>query len=244
MEEPKKKTQIIVITDNTEYGTCAEAFGAKVAEIFKASLLIKPYQQIGNKEYFLHQAESADTSMLVIGVDKNHRKATFTLKKALKFMKDSRIPILVVGKELPKENQFQNVLLPIDIEKNTKEKALWAGYFSRYYGATIHILYNQHKDEFLQKEIQDNLDFIHKLYNNLEINYKDHLLTDKNHCSDLASLSFAPQVNATLTVIMLTQYYSLIDWLFSPKEKEILQKAENFPVLCLNARDDLYVLCT
>lgn len=244
MEEPKKKTQIIVITDDTEFGACAEAYGAKIAEIFKASLLIKPYHQIGNKEYFLHQAESADTSMLVIGVDRKQRHATFTLKKALKFMRDSRIPVLVVGKELPKENQFQNVLLPIGIEKNTKEKALWAGYFSRYYGATIHILHTEYKDEFLQKEITDNLNFIRKLYQNLEITYQEHPLEANSTQPDMDSIFFAPRVDATLTVIMLTQYYSLIDWLFSPKEKDVLEKAGNFPVLCLNARDDLYVLCT
>lgn len=244
MEEPKRKTQIIAIIDDTSYGSCAEAFGVKVANIFKATLSLVHYKHLGNKEYFLHKAESEDTSMIIMGVDKRGKASAFSLKSALKFMRYSRIPILLVGNEFPTENQFQQVVLPIDIEKNTKEKSLWASYFSRYYGANIHLLYPKYKDEFLRKQVQDNLNFIYKLYDNLNVTYQEHQMDEEGANPDMEAVEKANLWEATLSVIMLTQYYSLIDWLFAPKEKYVLQKAGNLPVLCLNPRDDLYVLCT
>ena len=33
-------------------------------------------------------------------------------------------------------------------------------------------------------------------------------------------------------------------WLFGRKEKRLLKKAKGFPLLLINQRDDLYVLCT
>ena len=43
---------------------------------------------------------------------------------------------------------------------------------------------------------------------------------------------------------MMTSYYSLIDYIFGPKENAIIANDAGLPVLCINERDDLYVLCT
>jgi hypothetical protein len=43
---------------------------------------------------------------------------------------------------------------------------------------------------------------------------------------------------------MMTRFYSLIDMLFGAKESTVIGNEAGFPVLCVNERDDLYVLCT
>ena len=189
-------------------------------------------------------AEKTNTTMFVIGVSKKGKNNFFSLRKAIKFIRPSRIPVMTVGNKSPEATVYQHVILPLDIDRQAKEKALWAGYFSRFYCATVHILHTQFKDEFLKQKLKDNIAFTEKLYNNLNITYELHNITPTVDNMDKYSLKFASQINASLTVIMMTRFYSLIDLLFGPKESAIIGNEAGFPVLCVNEREDLYVLCT
>ena len=160
--------------------------------------------------------------MFVIGVDKKEKTGFFNISKAIRFIKPSRLPVMTVGKNLPADNAYQQVLLPVDIERQAKEKALWAGYFSRFYQSTIHILHAEYKDDGLKKMVSDNLDFVEKLYHNLEIQYVlDNTSPQKN--LDVYSLDFAPSVQASLTVIMMTKYFTPADIFAGPQEKKIIR---------------------
>lgn len=189
-------------------------------------------------------AEETNTIMFVIGVSKKGKNNFFNRKKAIKFIKPSRLPVMTVGNKLPEASVFQHVILPLDIDRQAKEKVLWAGYFSRFYVATVHVLHTVYKDAFLKKKLQDNIDFTEKLYKNLNVSYQLHAITPTVDNMDKHSLQYAQKINASLTVIMMTKYYSLIDYLAGPKESSIIGNDDGFPVLCINERDDLYVLCT
>ena len=194
-------------------------------------------------EKIYHYAEETNTIMFVIGVDNDSKKGFFSKKKAIRFIRPSRLPVMTVGKILPEKDIFRHVLLPLDIERQSKEKALWAGYFSRFYSSTIHILHTHYQDSGLQKQLADNIAFVEKLYGNLEVNYELNEV-DNVKDMDLFSLEYAPNLQASLTVIMMTKYFTLADVLSGPREKQIIGNSREFPVLCINQRDDLYVLCT
>ena len=189
-------------------------------------------------------AEETNTIMFVIGVYKEGKKSYFNRKRAVRFIKPSRIPVMTVGKTMPEATVYQHVILPLDIDRQAKEKVLWAGYFSRFYYATVHVLHTVYKDEFLKDKLKVNIAFTEKLYHNLEINYQLHEITPTVDNMDKYSLMYAKKINASLTVIMMTRYYSLIDCLFGTKEYAVIGNDEGLPVLCINERDDLYVLCT
>jgi len=275
LETEKKKTNIIVITDYSEYGDTAVRYSAILAAIFKSSLLIVDKikrhvnvhdesncfretiksleanginysiveKEFSYKELYAY-AEEVSAIMFVIAVSPKRGLSLFTKRQAAGFIKPSRVPVMTVGNRMPATNVFRNVILPLDIDRQSKEKALWAGYFSRYYCAMVHILFTTYKDSLLRKRVRENVAFTEKLYGNLEVKYELHEMTPTIDNIDKYSLSFASQVGATLTVIMMTKYYSLIDLIFGPKEFSLIGNKDNFPVLCINEREDLYVLCT
>lgn len=189
-------------------------------------------------------AEETSSIMFVISVAPQRGLSFFTRRQAVKFIRPSRIPVMTVGCTMPEANIFKQVLLPLNIYRQSKEKALWASYFSRYYYATVHILYSTYKDEFLRKRVLDNVEFTKKLYENLDVQYELHKIEPTTDNMDKYSLMHASEFNASLTVIMMTKYFSLIDILFGPKEYALIGNKEGFPVLCINEREDLYVLCT
>ena len=193
-------------------------------------------------ETLFRYTEEHNTAMFVMGVDKESKKGFFSVKKAIKLIRQSRFPVMTVTTDYADATAYKHVLLPLDIERQNKEKALWAGYFSRFYGSGIHILYPKYKDEGLAKLVYDNVAFVEKLYENLEVSYEKHEIEPQNYL-DAYALEFAPQVQAGASVIMMTRYYTLGDVLTGPRERKIIGSTE-LPILCINQRDDLYVLCT
>ena len=124
---------------------------------------------------------------------------------------------------------------------------MWASYFVRFYAkqgihGKIHVINNLHKEPELSTKVSNNIEFIEKLYKNLELDYEIHSYHDVFNM-DQKSIEVAPDYEATVTVIMMTKFYSLIDLIFGPKETQIIGNKEGFPILCLNEREDLYVLC-
>ena len=257
MEPQENSNHIIALTDTTEYGENAVNYAKLLAAIFNASLEIISVSPSFSKEKLFFEAEEKNTVMIVIAAVQKGNETYFNAAKALRFIKNARIPVMVVGKMPPSPLAFQQVVLPVNMELQAKEKAMWAGYFPRFYETYtkktvsdptkhdyhIHILHPTYKDAFLKKKITDNIDFIEKLYQNLEIRYKIYPLTKVDN-PDMYALSFAPKIDATLIVIMMTKFYSLIDLLFGPKEKILIGNAQGLSILCINEREDLYVLCT
>lgn len=194
-------------------------------------------------ETLFKYAEDHNTAMFVIGVAhfmEDRAECFFSVKKALKFIRQSRFPVMTVTAYLENVTDYKNILLTLDIERQNKEKALWAGYFSRFYGSVIHILYPEYKDEGLAKLVRDNVDFVEKLYENLEISYDKYPVSSQGYL-DAYALTDTHESGAL--VIMMTRYYTLADVLTGPRERKIIGKT-GLPVLCINQRDDLYVLCT
>ena len=200
-------------------------------------------------ETLFRYAEEHNTAMFVIGVPDglgSDGGCFFTAKKAIKYIRQSRFPVMTVTFAYPDATYYKHILLPLDIERQNKEKALWAGYFSRFYGSVIHILYPKYKDEGLAKLVYDNVAFVEKLYENLEVTYEKHE-TEPQKYLDAYALKF-PLIehvseHAGASVIMMTRYYTLGDVLMGPRERKIIGKTP-MSILCINQRDDLYVLCT
>lgn len=254
IEEEKKPTKIIVLSDDSEYGQTAVQHGIVLGQIFQSEMeVIKPPLRFSDKTYY-RIAEETNTILFVIGVqDKHYSKSgdqltpLFNKKRAIKFIRKSRIPVLVVGNKTPEPDSYRNVMLPIDVDRQAKEKAMWASYFIRFFSklgvsGTIHVIYNQHKEPVVAQKVLNNIEFIEKLYRNLELKYEIHPMTDVYNMEQ-KSIEMASQYDASVSIIMMTKFYSIIDILFGPKEAQIIGQTGDFSLLCLNERDDLYVLC-
>lgn len=273
MEEEKKKLRILCFTDYSPYGDAAVAHAFKLCTIFRADLLILPLKKQQQtfsttftritdtapikginlthftecpklRKEIYHFADEYNGMMMVIAVAKSKNDTFFTRHKALKFIKKSRIPVLTVGKTLPADNAYQHVILPLDSSVYSKEKSLWASYFSRLYNAYVHVLYKNYKDEFLRYKLKENVGFTEKLYNNLSVLFQKHAVDNVKADIDDYARIFAPSVNGTLILSMTTKYLTLFDILLGTKEKQTIKHVDTIPYLYINQRDDLYVLCT
>ena len=243
---------ITVFTDNSFYGKAALLHAQKLAQIFNAEVNEISLQEKPNLRSVFATAEEGNVLCFVMGVTITKKTTFFNAKKARKWIVKSRVPVLTVGNIEAKENDYQQVILPLDINCQEKELALWASYFPRYLQKNcphiskdnflIHIIFNQYKDELLHKKVQNNIDFVTKMFDNLNVSYTLHSFTKIDNIHTFG-LKFAKKTANSVMLFLMTEHFSLIDFLFGPLENRILGNKENVPVLCLNAREDLFVLC-
>lgn len=274
--EEKKKTNIVVLADQTEYGKSAVCCAASLAKVFKTSLTIVPFfcfgkrpdetpkvpsfdfvtQEYGaslevsveerwyNPDHLHHFAEQTNSIMYVIAVGRRRGDTYFSPRRAVRFIAPSRLPVMTVGRELPRDKQWLNVMVAVDPDRQSKEKALWAGYFNRYGNATVHILHTIYREKILRQKLDDGLEFVEKLYGNLEIRSEKHEIVPHQVDLEKYAIEHSQDYSASLLVVMTTKYRTWVDALLGPREQAWITNDRHLPILCINERDDLYVLCT
>ena len=246
------KHNITVFIDPTPFGNVVLTHARKLSQIFDADVNEIALQEKPGLNAVFAAAEEGNTLCFVMGVASAKKMAFFNAKKARKQIGKSRVPVLTVGNVEAKENDYQQVVLPLDINCREKELALWASYFPTYWqkncahiskeNLLIHIIFNQYKDELLRKKAQNNIDFVTKMFDNLNVSYTLHPFTKIDNIHTFG-LDFAKKTANSVLLFLMTEHFSLIDLLFGPLENSILGNRENIPVLCINAREDAFVLC-
>ncbi len=268
MKPEPKNHYVLLISEHENVTESVVSAGFIMAELFMANIVrvhvhfsgekaLPPTSITEEKGFRLHHhhihraellsvfaiAEENNAIMGIIAVDKAKPKLN-AARRVLKLVRKSRIPFLVVQSRATDLTQLKKIVLPVDFLQQTKEKALWASYFSRYYGSIIHAISTPYKDEFYRQHSKNNLKFIERMYNNLEVEYEKVEIAGANHKLDRAAIEFAAANSAGLVVIMTTLDYNIDDLIWGPPELRLIQNPEQVPVLCLNQRNDIYVLCS
>jgi len=132
----------------------------------------------------------------------------------------------------------QKVLVPVNFLIEEIEKAQFASALGRFCQSEITLL--QAKDYGTKAagnvaKISTILDKFDLIYH-IEIGRKDSFKIDN------FALHHAHKNNYDLLIVSASREYGLDDIVFGPKELHLIKKT-NLPVMLINPRDDLYVLC-
>jgi hypothetical protein len=243
---------ISVFTDNSVYGQAALAHAQKLAQVFDAEINTIYIDKKTDVRAVFSNAADGNTLFFVMPVALSKKQTFFNLKKARKWIRKSRIPVLTIGNKEPEHEHYQQVVLPLDINCQEKELALWASYFPSYMqkhcpdipkeNVLIHIIFNEYKDDLLIQKVNNYVDFVAKMFANLEVAYELHPFTKINNIYTFG-LQFAKKTGNSVLLFLMPEHYSLTDLIFGPIENMIIGNKEEIPVLCLNAREDIFVLC-
>ncbi len=120
-----------------------------------------------------------------------------------------------------------------------KEKLIWASYLARFLGSDITIATPHYKDAGLRQKLNNNLRFVDKIFKPLNIRYQLVTLNSQLSPDEAALRQFHPDLLIARTSDPRER--DLIDLLMPLPERRLL--ASGTPILFLNPRDDLYILC-
>jgi hypothetical protein len=164
-------------------------------------------------------------------------------KELLRNFADCKVAYLTVQEPMRDPKGIQNVALSVDFKKQAKEKFIWSSYFARFNGSNIHALYYDYKDDALKRSWYDNMRFLQKLYTALNITFAPHVIPDKSTFEDVNALRYCSQEHYDLLISLTTDERDALEFFIGTQEQYIITNSQHLPILFLNPRDDLYVIC-
>ncbi len=187
-------------------------------------------------------ASKTEAILIVMGHDRQHTSLGYSLRKTLRLMRKSRTPFLMVPDSMISKS-FKDIIFVLGYQKQEKEKILWASYFGRINGSHIHVALPKASDEFFRTGIRSNFQALEKLYTNTEVNFTPLPIEANIHKADAATLSIGSVMKAGAFLMLTTATPDIFDLFGGTAEYRSIRRATDIPVLCINPRDDLYVLC-
>jgi nucleotide-binding universal stress UspA family protein len=131
----------------------------------------------------------------------------FIGSNALRVVKESRIPVISL-KGAPSHDGFGNIVLPLDLSKETREKVNKAIELSRQFDATIHVVSVLLTDEEeVVSKLKAQLNQVEKFLAKAEVQHTSELITGRTKDSELSEeiLRYAKKVNGDMIMIMTQQ---------------------------------------
>ena len=154
----------------------------------------------------------------------------------------SRVAYLLCPPE-SKPSNYDKVVLTLNNASESKEKALWASYFGRFANSQIVLYYRRYKDEYHQKQLNLNIAFARKIFEQFKIPLITLHSENTKTQLDIQASDYAKENNCSLVICQTTKNKSFADRLLGLDEVRVLKNMKKTPVLFLNPRNDLFILC-
>lgn len=154
----------------------------------------------------------------------------------------SRVAYLLCPPE-SKPSNYDKVVLTLNNASESKEKTLWASYFGRFANSQIVLYYRRYKDEYHQKQLNLNIAFARKIFEQFKIPLITLHSENTKTQLDIQASDYAKENNCSLVICQTTKNKSFADRLLGLDEVRVLKNMKKTPVLFLNPRNDLFILC-
>lgn len=183
---------------------------------------------------FQDVCEENEVSFLLLQLLKDSTKE---IKHLLNTSRQLRIPYLIY-KESFNLLQFNKILVPVSFLVEELEKAQFASAFGRFFGSHISILLAK---DYGSKALINSQKIISVLD---KFNLKAKIINGQKDSFKInqEALSIAKGEHFELIMVSASREYGLDDLIFGSMEQKLIKKSI-IPILLVNPRDDLYVLC-
>jgi len=199
----------------------------------KSKAEIKPIVRIGNIfDDIGDYAKEIKASLIFMGTHGAHGWQKIVGSNAMKVIESSAVPFIVVQEKPIKPNGYDHIVVPLDLDKDTKQKLTIVADMAKYFDSTIHIIASDESDEYLKHQLNSNIAFSKKFLGDRGINF-----TVKIAEGDLDDecIRLATTIDADLIAIMNHQGNRLAGNMFAnSSEQQIITNDAQIPVCIMN----------
>jgi hypothetical protein len=252
------KDQIFVAVGSSEIPQSSFEYARKIAEAYEKEICIVPIadncksehlacelQQTNNIKInylennilpiFTETIEKHEASMIIFEL--SNQKPLNNIAFLLKICRDLRVPYIFT-KQTFSNIQFDKILVPVSFLVEEKEKGPFASGFGRFLKSEILLM---PANDYGSKA-RNNCNAIRTLLEKFEIKNQEIKAKKDSYKVEMEATQRSKEIGAGVVLVTASREYGLDDIIFGPKELHIIKKAE-IPVVLLNPRGDLYVLC-
>ena len=166
-------------------------------------------------------------------------------REVLRLFAECKIAYLAVQTPLLDAEAYRHVAYGIDFRKESKEKLIWASYFARFNGSRLTMLHFDYRDEGLRTKWNNNVRFMNRFFKGVGITYGQETVLGQALFPETLVCDTAAKIGSGLFISVTTDTRDLdiIEWFAGVQEHRTIRNSHKIPVLFLNPRDDIYVLC-
>ncbi len=211
-----------------------ESTGLKIDGIVKKGTI---FADIGSV------AKEINAYLIIMGTHGTQGLQSVFGSRALKVITNSIVPFVVVQKKMQTtiSHGFKNIVLPLNLSKDSKQKLGWAIYIAKMFGSTINIITTHETEGFLLSKTKANLNLAKRLLLENGILYSVKVADKKTKGFSDQTIEHAHHINANLIVVMTNEDKELREFLIGSFEEKLINNEYQIPVMCVNPRKDLDV---
>ncbi|MFN4971884.1 MAG: universal stress protein [Bacteroidota bacterium] len=152
---------------------------------------------------------------------------------ASKTIMQAGVPVVVVKSDR-EVNAYKDIVFPLDLTMESRQKVKWAIYLAKSYKATIHIITYQINDEDENIRMRAALKQITRMLEQNGVSYTEKILSKIETDFALDTIAYAESIQADLIMIMSQQENSgLEDFIIGTEAQQLVNKSQNIPVMCI-----------
>ncbi|PIV63221.1 MAG: hypothetical protein COS14_00415, partial [Bacteroidetes bacterium CG02_land_8_20_14_3_00_31_25] len=202
----------------------------------KSGLKITPLVEKGKLvETIINATEKLNIKFLIIGtVSSIDIKQKVIGSNSLRLIREAKCPVITIKGKEHKEG-CRNIVLPLDLTKETREKVTNTIYLAKYFKSIVHIItMNSTSDTYVMNRLKLQLTQVSEFIRNQDIECTQNFLNiqagNSNMCKAL--LEFSHKVDADLIVIMTQQETDVVKYFVGSLAKEIIHNSD-IPVMSI-----------
>ena len=170
--------------------------------------------------------------LIFMGTHGAHGWQHITGSHALKVVTNSPTPFIIVQETRINESGYDDIIVPLDLHKETKQKLTLVANMAKYFNSRVHVVIPDETDEFLQHTVKANIIFANKFFGEREIEVTTNLASAKDF--DKEVVEHAIKVNADLIAIMNIQKNNILGVFGASHEQYMITNDAKIPVLVVN----------
>ena len=220
----------ILQTEDYQHSTAKE-WAEQLSKSFNFEIDFFNFSKNISAENLSKTLEEKDAALLLIELTNKKN-----IQQYLNLCRNLRIPYLFLQPNT--KYNLSKISLPVTFLVEDKEKAPFASALGRFCNSQI-IIY---KPKDYGSKAQETINQCKTLFDSFSLNYIEKQGKKGSFGVEKEAVLNAKTDGCSLVIISASREYGLDDIIFGSKEKKILQLAK-VPVLLINPRADLYVLC-
>jgi nucleotide-binding universal stress UspA family protein len=205
-----------------------------IGKSYSSSCTINSYVRIGNIfEDIGDFAAEFGISLIFMGTHKYSRWQKIVGSRAIRVITSSPVPFILVQEKLMDAKGYDNIVVPLDLNIETKQKLELVVKIAHYFNSEVHLITNDSTDSFIKTKLKANQIWATKYLDSNKIKNSSHLVPEGKTLSEgIFLLSY--KVKADLIAIMNLQDDSILGLLENSFQDEIIGNDYEIPVLCVN----------
>ena len=195
-----------------------------------------PYVRLGSIfEEIGDFAAEHHAELIFMGTHGTHGWQHITGSHALKVVTSSTVPFVIVQEKGIKESGYDDIVVPMDLNKETKQKLAIVASLAQYFNSRVHVITPDESDEFLQHQVQANIQFAKKFFSERNIEMTATLAPSSGF--DKEVVKHAVNIDADLIAIMNLHRGGILNALTTSYEQYIITNDAKIPALIVNPID-------